>query len=123
MTEDLIMGKIYKAKVMEIRDFGAIVELIEGGQDGMVHISELADGFVGQVEDIIKMGEEIPLKVINFDDKRRARFSLKQAKADLGLPTQAPPSTDTGPRPPRRDGPPRGRGGPRRDGPPRRDRY
>jgi polyribonucleotide nucleotidyltransferase len=96
MTEEMEMGKIYQAKVIGMRDFGAIVELQPGGQEGMVHISELADGFVAKVDDVVKIGDAISVKVVNFDDQNRPRFSLKQAMAQLN-PGAAPAAGQTPP--------------------------
>jgi polyribonucleotide nucleotidyltransferase len=106
MTEEMIMGKIYQAKVIGMRDFGAIVELQPGEQEGMVHISELADGYVERVEDVVKIGDAIPVKVVNFDDQNRPRFSLKQARADLN-PGASPAPGQTQTPPPNRPRPER----------------
>jgi len=70
------VGAIYEGKVVSTKDFGAFVE-IAPGTDGMVHISELAHGFVKQVGDIVKVGDSVRVKVINVDDNGRIKLSMK----------------------------------------------
>lgn len=72
------VGKIYKGKVVTITDFGAFVEFLPG-QDGLVHVSELADHRVKNVEDIVKVGDEILVKCLGIDEKNRVRLSRKAA--------------------------------------------
>ncbi len=62
------IGKIYNGKVTSIKDFGAFIELVPG-LEGLCHISELADGYVGRVTDVINMGDMVPVKVIRIDDR------------------------------------------------------
>lgn len=78
LTEEVEVGKIYKGKVVRIENFGAFVEVIKG-TDGLVHISELADGYVKNVTDIVKMGEEIEVLVTEIDNMGRVNLSRKQA--------------------------------------------
>ncbi len=82
-TGEVEMGKIYKGIVKTVKDFGAFVEILPG-QEGMVHISELADYRVKAVTDICKEGDEITVKVIDIDDRGRVRLSRKAALAELG---------------------------------------
>ncbi len=70
------MGKIYKGKVVKIMEFGAFVNFL-GKQDGLVHISELADKRVSKVEDVVKQGEEVSVKVVGFD-RGKVKLSMKQ---------------------------------------------
>ena len=70
------VGSVYEGRVVAVKDFGAFVE-IAPGTDGMVHISELAHGFVKQVTDIVKMGDNVKVKVINVDDSGRIKLSVK----------------------------------------------
>ena len=58
------------------KDFGAFVELVPG-TDGMCHISELDNGFVKNVSDVVKVGDMIKVKVINVDDSGRIKLSRK----------------------------------------------
>jgi len=80
MIEDLIkdveVGAIYTGKVTRIMNFGAFVEILPG-KEGMVHISELADYRVDQVEDIVKLGDEITVKVTEIDSQGRVNLSRR----------------------------------------------
>jgi polyribonucleotide nucleotidyltransferase len=78
MTAEAEIGKIYRGKVVTIKEFGAFVEFIPG-RDGLVHISELANFRVKQTEDIVKMGDEIWVKCLGVDEKGRVRLSRKAA--------------------------------------------
>ena len=73
------IGKIYNAKITKIMNFGAFCEFLPG-QEGLVHVSELADGFVKNVTDVVKEGQEVKIKVIGVDDQGRVKLSIKQAK-------------------------------------------
>lgn len=73
------MNKIYNGKVMKIMEFGAFVNFL-GKQDGLVHISELADKRVSKVTDVVKEGDEVKVKVIGFD-RGKVKLSIKQAVA------------------------------------------
>jgi len=66
LTAKAELNKIYNGKVMKIMEFGAFVNFL-GKQDGLVHISELADKRVGKVTDVVKEGDEVKVKVIGFD--------------------------------------------------------
>ena len=79
VTEDVEIGKIYKGKVVSIKDFGAFMEILPG-QEGLCHVSELSDGFVKNASDVVKYGEIYDVKVINIDDSGRIKLSMKQAK-------------------------------------------
>src|SRR5262249_4035463 len=74
MTEDPKLGDIYTGKVTRIADFGAFVEILPG-VDGMVHISQLADYRVNRVEDIVKLGDELTVMVIDIDPQGKIRLS------------------------------------------------
>jgi polyribonucleotide nucleotidyltransferase len=78
LTQEVEVGGIYRGKVMRIMGFGAIVEIFPG-TDGLVHISQLADHHVKEVTDIVKEGDEIPVKVIEVDPQGRIRLSRKAA--------------------------------------------
>lgn len=84
ITEEVQVGKIYIGKVTRTTDFGAFVEVVPGvmglpGKEGMVHISQLAEGRVEKVEDVVKTGEEITVKAIGFDQMGRLKLSRKEA--------------------------------------------
>ena len=88
LCEEIKVDKIYAGKVVSIRDFGAFVELTPG-QDGLLHISELSNGYVERVEDIVKLGQEIRVKVISKDDQGRVKLSLRAAEGDEAADAEA----------------------------------
>ncbi len=77
ITAKAELNKIYSGKVMKIMEFGAFVNFL-GKQDGLVHISELADKRVVKVTDVVKEGDEVKVKVIGFD-RGKVKLSMKQA--------------------------------------------
>ncbi|MCM8763041.1 MAG: polyribonucleotide nucleotidyltransferase [Candidatus Omnitrophica bacterium] len=79
IVEEISVGTIYTGIIKRIVNFGAFCELA-GGKEGLIHISELADHFVKNVEDIVKVGDEVRVKVIGIDDLGRINLSLKQAQ-------------------------------------------
>ncbi len=120
LTREIAAGETFEnGKVVRIMDFGAFVELIPN-QDGMVHISELAPWRVNKVTDIVKIGDIVPVKVIEIDSMGRINLSMKQAMKELGREQKMPDGYEQQPsRPPQfRNGPPNHGshgGGPRRD--------
>jgi polyribonucleotide nucleotidyltransferase len=78
MTAEAEIGKIYRGKVVTVKEFGAFVEFLPG-KDGLVHISELANFRVKNTEDIVKVGDEISVKCLGVDEKGRVRLSRKAA--------------------------------------------
>ena len=76
------VGAIYKGKVVRIMNFGAFVE-IAPGKDGMVHISELENRRVEKVEDVVSIGDEIIVKVLEIDNQGKIRLSRKAALAEI----------------------------------------
>jgi polyribonucleotide nucleotidyltransferase len=95
MTAEAEINKIYRGKVVTIKEFGAFVEFLPG-KDGLVHISELANFRVKQTEDIVKIGDEIWVKCLGVDEKGRVRLSRKAAMADrdkeMGTTPEQPPA-------------------------------
>jgi polyribonucleotide nucleotidyltransferase len=81
MTAEAEIGKIYRGRVVTIKEFGAFVEFLPG-KDGLVHISELANFRVKQTEDIVKIGDEIWVKCLGVDEKGRVKLSRRAAMAD-----------------------------------------
>ena len=79
LTHEVVIGEIFQGKVTRIINFGAFVEILPG-QEGLVHISELAPFRVNQVSDIVKLGDFIPVKVKNIDELGRINLSLKDAR-------------------------------------------
>jgi polyribonucleotide nucleotidyltransferase len=82
MTQPPQIGRIYeKSKVVSVKDFGVFVE-ITPGVEGLCHISELSEGYVKNVEDVCKMGDIIPVKLISIDDQGRLKLSRRAALVD-----------------------------------------
>ncbi len=78
MTAEAEVGKVYRAKVVSTKEFGAFVEFLPG-KEGLVHISELANFRVKKTEDIVKIGDEVWVKCLGIDEKGRVRLSRKAA--------------------------------------------
>ncbi len=97
LTKEIEVGAVYTGKVSRILNFGAMVE-IAPGKEGLVHISELADYRVAKVEDEVKIGDELTVKVIGIDDmgrvnlSRRALFEKEPREAGARVPQS--PSRD-----------------------------
>ncbi len=77
------LGVVYLGKVVKVVDFGAFVNFL-GTRDGLVHISELAQQRVGKVSDVIKVGDEVKVKVLGFDDRGKVKLSMKQVDQATG---------------------------------------
>ena len=82
IANDPEIGAIYKGKVVRLMNFGAFVE-IAPGKDGLVHISKLDKQRVEKVEDVVSIGDEIVVKVMEIDSQGRINLSRKDALADL----------------------------------------
>ena len=82
IANDPEVGALYRGKVVRIMDFGAFVE-IAPGKDGLVHISKLDKQRVEKVEDVVSIGDEIVVKVIEIDRQGRINLSRKDALADI----------------------------------------
>lgn len=76
LTKEVEVGTVYKGKVTRLLNFGAMVEILPG-KEGLVHISELAEQRVNSVEDEVKIGEEIEVKVIGIDNMGRTNLSRR----------------------------------------------
>ena len=87
LTEDVEIGKIYKGKVSRIMGFGAFVEIMPK-KEGLVRIGQLADHRVEKVEDVVNIGDEIMVKVIEIDERGRVNLSRKQALHELAQQQQ-----------------------------------
>ena len=106
LTREIRVGEIFTGKVVRIMNFGAFVELLPG-KDGMVHVSELADHRVDKVEDVVKIGDQIQVKVIEIDNQGRINLSrralLEKAPQDAGAQENggvSPPRPNSGRPPP-----------------------
>lgn len=73
------VGEIFNGKVKKIMNFGCFVEIMPG-TEGLVHISELTEGRVNKVEDVVKVGDVIPVKVLKITNDGKIDLSLKEAK-------------------------------------------
>ncbi|MCW5612851.1 MAG: polyribonucleotide nucleotidyltransferase [Rubrivivax sp.] len=124
ITAEAEVGKVYEGPVTKILDFGALVNILPG-KDGLLHISQIAHQRVERVEDFLKEGQIVQVKVLETDDKGRIKLSLK-ALLDKpeGYVEEERPRRDYGDRGdrPRRDRDDRGDRGPRRDREPREPR-
>ena len=76
LVREAKVGEIYDAKVVRIESFGAFVNLF-GKQDAMVHISEMAWGHTDKVEDLLKVGDSVKVKILKIDDKGRVDASMR----------------------------------------------
>ena len=79
IVREVEVGEVFKGKVTRIFDFGAMVEVLPG-QEGLIHISELDWKRINDVEDVVKVGDEVEVKVIKIDEKGRINLSMKAMK-------------------------------------------
>jgi polyribonucleotide nucleotidyltransferase len=89
------VGGVYTGKVTRLTNFGAFVEILPG-KEGLVHISELADYHVAKVEDVVKVGDEIMVKVIEIDHLGRVNLSRRAAFSDSSAVRTAEAAESTG---------------------------
>jgi polyribonucleotide nucleotidyltransferase len=83
LTSPPKVGKIYNnCRVVTVREFGAFVEFVPG-VEGLCHISELSDGYVKNVDDVCKVGDLIPVKLLSIDDQGRYKLSRRAALVDM----------------------------------------
>jgi polyribonucleotide nucleotidyltransferase len=76
------IGKIYRGKVRKVVEFGAFVEIMPG-TDGLLHISQMATERVRRVEDVVREGDEVMVKVLDVDRSGKIRLSLREAQAEM----------------------------------------
>jgi len=99
MLGEAELGKIYEGKVVSIKEFGAFVELAPG-MEGLVHVSELDDGYVANPEDVVKVGDVIKVKCLYVDPMGKVKLSRKAViREEKGLPVEPyvpPPPRDRG---------------------------
>jgi polyribonucleotide nucleotidyltransferase len=81
LTDDAEVGKIYNGKIVSVKEYGVFVEIMPG-KEGLVHISELSNDYIEKVEDVVKMGDEVKVKLIGIDDQKRLKLSRKAALTD-----------------------------------------
>lgn len=80
LTHEVKIGELFNGRVTRLMNFGAFAEILPG-QEGLIHISELADYRVNKVEDVVKIGDVVPVKVIEIDNMGRINLSIRQAAA------------------------------------------
>ncbi|MAE66331.1 MAG: polyribonucleotide nucleotidyltransferase [Phycisphaeraceae bacterium] len=78
LCAEVKVGQIYTGKVRSIKDFGAFIEVIPG-QDGLCHISELEDGYIEKVSDVLNIGDTVRVKVLTIDEQGRVKLSRRAA--------------------------------------------
>ncbi len=93
------VGTIYNGKVVRVVDFGAFINFL-GSQDGLCHISELAEGRVGKVTDVINEGDTVKVKVLAIDDRGKVKLSMRSVNQETGeeLDVEPRPQRSSGPR-------------------------
>ena len=99
IAKDVEVGEVYTGKVVRMMNFGVFVELLPG-KDGMIHISKLAKGRVEKCEDVVKIGDELEVKVVEIDSQGRVNLIRNDIEYDN---TEMPRRSAPGQRPPRRD--------------------
>ena len=82
------VGRIYTGKVVKIMDFGAFVNFF-GARDGLVHISQLAQRRVQKVNDVVKEGDKVKVKLLGFDERGKVRLSMKVVDQTTGEDLEA----------------------------------
>lgn len=82
ITQEAEVGKIYMGKVTRIVDFGAFIEIFPG-VEGLLHISQIADKRIQKISDVLKIGEQVPVKVLEIDELGRPRLSRKEALKEI----------------------------------------
>jgi polyribonucleotide nucleotidyltransferase len=76
MTETPKIGTRYTGTVKSVKDFGAFIEILPG-VEGLCHISELDEGYVNRVTDVVNVGDQIEVEIINVDDRGKIKLSRK----------------------------------------------
>src|SRR5690606_8003818 len=89
---EIEVGRIYQGKVARIVDFGAFVTILPG-KDGLVHISQIAEERVNDVNEYLKVGESVQVKVLEIDRQGRVRLSMKEA-AEKAAPAAEPAAAE-----------------------------
>ncbi|MBI5431572.1 MAG: polyribonucleotide nucleotidyltransferase [Planctomycetes bacterium] len=89
MCETPKIGTRYKGTVKSIKDFGAFIEILPG-VEGLCHISELDEGYVDRVTDIVQIGEEVEVEIINVDDRGKIKLSRKAVLVGSGAGPEEP---------------------------------
>ncbi|MDE1977084.1 MAG: polyribonucleotide nucleotidyltransferase [Elusimicrobia bacterium] len=98
LSQEAEVGKIYKGKVISIKEFGAFVEIFPG-KEGLLHISQIDNKRVARVEDVLREGDEVEVKVLEVDGDGKIRLSRKAVlyPGSEGTDSGAPPRHRHGP--------------------------
>ena len=94
---EFAVGAILEGKVTGITKFGAFVAL-PGGKSGLVHISNISDSYVSDINEFLTVGQEVKVKVMNIDQNDRINLSIKHVQFFV-VPTSSPPAADAAARP------------------------
>ncbi len=76
LTASVEIGKIYEGQITSIKNYGAFIEILPG-RDGLCHVSDLAEGYIDNINDVCKVGDKISVKVISIDEQNRIKLSHK----------------------------------------------
>ena len=95
IASDPEVGQIYDGSVVKVMDFGAFVNFF-GSKDGLVHISQLAQGRVQKTSDVVKEGDKVKVKLLGFDDRGKVRLSMKVVDQETGEDLEAKQKTEDG---------------------------
>jgi polyribonucleotide nucleotidyltransferase len=95
LTSEPEVGLVYTGTVVRVVDFGAFVRFL-GGQDGLLHISELRNERVGKVTDVVKEGDSVKVKVLNVDERGKVKLSMRNIDQATGEETEGPPRRPAG---------------------------
>lgn len=84
MAQEIVVGSILEGKIVKIKPFGAIVSIADGAQ-GLVHISQISDKFVQDINDVVAVGDAVRVKVLSKDEENgKITLSIKAAGGDTG---------------------------------------
>ncbi len=95
IASDPEIGQIYEGSVVKVMDFGAFVNFF-GSKDGLVHISQLAQGRVQKTSDVVKEGDKVKVKLLGFDDRGKVRLSMKVVDQETGEDLEAKQKAEGG---------------------------
>lgn len=98
ITREFKVGEVFQGRVARIMDFGAFVELVPG-QDGLVHVSKMADAHVHHPSDRVKVGDVVPVKIIEIDNQGRINLSMMINKSKESAPRPQRPRPPQGRKP------------------------
>jgi polyribonucleotide nucleotidyltransferase len=93
IASDPEVGVIYDGTVVKVMDFGAFVNFF-GAKDGLVHISQLAQGRVQKTSDVVKEGDKVKVKLLGLDDRGKVRLSMKVVDQETGEDLEAKQKSD-----------------------------